>query len=284
MVPAGGVEHGAGEVVEPRDVRATGARQGPGAVDDDLGDQHLAVRGRDRPGSRALVPAHLCDGDAEAGDAAETVTLRHVAEVGLDLRLTRVGPRPTRVQIERERVEMARDVARTPRIGVVPPGPPDLVGRLENRHLLESGPTQHDGCRDTGETRADHHGRVSAVRTVSGSGTTRRPGSPANPGTRPGPARGSRSATAHETTWEVRRWDDRNSGSCRRAASSSGSRTCRSPHRTARGPRSGRGEAVRCDGWRGWRRHLAGDHSRSHWLPRGGICTVRRPVCRGHAG
>jgi hypothetical protein len=50
---------------------------------------------------------------------------------------------------------VARDVARTPRVGVVAPGPADLTGALEDDEILTAGATELRGHRDPGEPGAD---------------------------------------------------------------------------------------------------------------------------------
>ena len=65
---------------------------------------------------------------------------RDVLEVGLDLRLGRVATRPPRVRVERELVQVRRDVAGGAGIGVVVPDTADALAALEHRHVVDSRP------------------------------------------------------------------------------------------------------------------------------------------------
>ena len=80
---------------------------------------------------------------------------RDVLEVGLDLGLGRVAARPARVRVERELVQVRRDVAGGAGIGVVVPDATDALAALEHRHVLVAGPAQHHRRADAAEAAAD---------------------------------------------------------------------------------------------------------------------------------
>src|SRR5919198_1372549 len=77
------------------------------------------------------------------------------ANVVLDLVLRRERSRPVRVELERVRVEMRRDVAGRARVGVVTPGPADLAAPLENEEVVAAVFAQPDGGPQAGEPAAD---------------------------------------------------------------------------------------------------------------------------------
>ncbi len=63
---------------------------------------------------------------------------------------------PVRVGPERIAVEVGRDVAHEPGVGVVMPGPADGVGRLHDPEVGDAGATKVIAEAHAGQARADH--------------------------------------------------------------------------------------------------------------------------------
>jgi hypothetical protein len=78
-----------------------------------------------------------------------------LAEVGGDLRVRRVAPRPVGVLRERERVQRRRDVAPAAGVGVLPPDAADVVALLEDHDVVMAGPLERRGDGDAAEPRTD---------------------------------------------------------------------------------------------------------------------------------
>ena len=99
-----------------------------------------------RPAGALLVPAGAAHpGMPKRQWGSNSVLLGAVVEVGADLGLGRVGPRPVALDLERERVEVRGDVAGAARIAVVVPGAADAAPLLEQDEVLEAGLLQPDG-------------------------------------------------------------------------------------------------------------------------------------------
>ena len=94
---------------------------------------------------------------AEHQVAAEVEVVGDRLQVGEDLRLIGVGAAPRPVRRERERVQVALDVARRARIDVLPPGSADAVGALDDHQVINAfAPQRH--CRgESAETGPDDH-------------------------------------------------------------------------------------------------------------------------------
>ena len=74
-----------------------------------------------------------------------------------DLRLRGAQPRPVAALGERERVQVAGDVARRARVAVVEPGAADLRRAVEDHDVGDAVAPELDRRGDTAEARADHH-------------------------------------------------------------------------------------------------------------------------------
>jgi hypothetical protein len=87
--------------------------------------------------------------------AAQVEIIGHRLEVRKDLGLISVGAGPTAVRRERERIEVALDIARRTRIGVLPPRAADAVGPLDDHDVVDTFAAQSDRCGKTAETGSD---------------------------------------------------------------------------------------------------------------------------------
>src|ERR1700722_13212153 len=85
---------------------------------------------------------------------AESMLVGHLLQVGQDLGLVGVGLAPPRVERERVRVQVRRDVTRRTRKGVVPPRPAESVGAIEDGEVVAT-LGQLDAHRDAPGARAD---------------------------------------------------------------------------------------------------------------------------------
>ena len=142
------------EGVETRDVRQAGVGEVPGARDQPASRVGPA-RSPHRPPLGLGVPARFEHVRPEAQVRGEALVLGEANEVVLDLRARRVEARPLRVRREREAVEVARDVARGARVGVVPPGPADLLGAVQDEEVLAAVTPQLGAHAEAGESGAD---------------------------------------------------------------------------------------------------------------------------------
>ena len=156
VVPLSGVEHRPGELVQTRHVeppwlmpRSGGQDQNPGAV--------LAVGGLHKPAPRVLVPPGLDDTDAAPQHLTDSVTVRGRAQVVVDLPLPGEDPAPPRVGGEGVGVQRGRNIAGAPRVGVLPPGSPELRRLLQHHKVTPALLAQPDRGTDAGEPGADHH-------------------------------------------------------------------------------------------------------------------------------
>ena len=162
MLPTGGVEDRALEVVEPRPVRITRDVEEPDRAHEHVTLIRAPVVEANRPHVAIVVPGGRLHGDAEFQVRAETELVDRLLEVLLQLRLLRVGARPV-VGLEREAVEMRPDVDLGAGVRVVPPGPADTEGRLVDRERVDACPPQLHANRDPAEpgTDDDHPRRPS---------------------------------------------------------------------------------------------------------------------------
>ena len=102
------------------------------------------------------APALLVEGrrehlGREAHARCDAVLLRDPAEVGVDLGLPGEPPRPPVLGREGERVQVARDVAGRPRVGVLAPDPADVVAALEQHEVGDPRLEQLHGRADAAE-------------------------------------------------------------------------------------------------------------------------------------
>ena len=174
VVPTGRVEDRAAEPVEARDVGRDGRTEHAERAHDDVGLDDLAVvadgqaphRGRRRP----IAPARTSVPSRRYGSSPKRST--HVFEVGADLRLSGVGPRPRGIGGERERVEVRLDVALGAGIAVVQPGTADARGLLQDHEVPVAAFEQADAGADASGSGSDDRDTTRAfgfglVRVVS---------------------------------------------------------------------------------------------------------------------
>jgi len=154
VIPAGAVERCAGERVETLDVGVAGMVQDAGGADHHIGLVGLAAGELDVP--TGAVVAQPTDLGVELDEVAHAEACRHVLQVGEDLRPGSEGVRPVGVRCEREAVQVRGDVARDPRIGVVPPRAAQSVGLLVYDDRVEAGLLQLDRAEDAGHAGTDH--------------------------------------------------------------------------------------------------------------------------------
>ena len=165
VVPLGGVEAVALEAA--RQARDGGLVELARRHDHGVGRALPAAR-LDPPVPRRVVPAARADVRAGLDDVLEALLGDDLAQVGEDVGLGRAQPHPVAALGERERVEVARDVARGARIGVVEPGAAEPVGLLEDRDVRDAVAAQLDRRGDPAEAGSDddHAGHQSTY-TVS---------------------------------------------------------------------------------------------------------------------
>ncbi len=156
MVPAGGVKSRAREAAKPGEVRDDRFGECPGR-------EHYMPRGP--PASRRLqrpellgrAPAQFLDRTVEDQAAAQVELVGDAAEVGVQLMLLGVRVAPVRVRCERERVQVALHVHRSPGVVVVAPHPTDVAGTIDQHEIVEPSLLQPHGGRDPAEPGADDH-------------------------------------------------------------------------------------------------------------------------------
>ncbi len=170
VVPASGVEHISREVHEAGDVGQLGLDQRAGG-----GDQRArpdgAARGIDLVA--VALPARVEQLAAELDVGQEVFVASDAPEVGMDLRLVRVGARPVRVLREGEGVDVAGDVTGRAGVGVVAPDTADVVGALDDHEVLAPRPLELRAHGQAGEPGAhDHHVRLPSYAHVSNNAVT----------------------------------------------------------------------------------------------------------------
>ncbi len=107
----------------------------------------------DRPAARVVVPGAGRDLAPSATSRSTPWSRATPLEVVEDLLLRRAQPRPVAALREGERVQVARDVARRARVGVVEPRPADAGGRVEDRDVREAVRCELDRGGDRRRTR-----------------------------------------------------------------------------------------------------------------------------------
>ena len=154
VVPPRRVEHRPGEAVQTGHCGQLRLGEAAGG-----GHQHLRREGPaiglHAPAARVLVPPRPCHLRAEPDQGLDPAVAGNVPEVVEDLGLRSEEAAPVRVQRERERVQVRRDVARTARVCVRPPRPAEPVVALEDHEVLVSSLAQPDRGADAAESRAD---------------------------------------------------------------------------------------------------------------------------------
>jgi len=108
---------------------------------------------------RGFVVAGLRHFGAEAQVRTNAVLVGAAFQVGLDFRLRGEHPRPLRVLLEGERVEMRLNVAGATRIGVVAPSAADAVGAFQHQKVAVAFLLQAYRHTQPGEAGADDQGR-----------------------------------------------------------------------------------------------------------------------------
>ena len=172
MVPAGRVEHGAGELVDPRDVGGVHVAEHPDRADEDLDVVVVTVVGGDVPHRGALVPRRGGDAVVEPDVRCERVLVDTVLEVLEDLGLRPVRARPVALDLERVRVERRRHITRTAGIGVVVPRAADARRPLEDGERVDARLEELDPEADpTGPRPDDPDANHSTVMARSGQPT-----------------------------------------------------------------------------------------------------------------
>src|SRR5207248_1890872 len=110
----------------------------------------------------------------------DAVLVRAVPQVRQDLVPGREHPGPARVLLERERVQVRRDVAGAARIRVVPPGTAEVAGLLQDDEVLAACLLELDPHAQPGKPGPDDHDLSHSSRgyrrvTPRGRGSVRRP-------------------------------------------------------------------------------------------------------------
>jgi hypothetical protein len=154
VVPPGRVHRRAREVADPRDVRQLRLGEDPGRPDDVARRDRAAVRGRQAPEVRVLVPLGARHGGGQPQPGPQPVVVDELLGVGLQLVARRVHARP-RLLAERELVAERRDVDLDAGIAVPVPGAADPVAFLEQDEVLDARSLDRDGGADAREARAD---------------------------------------------------------------------------------------------------------------------------------
>ncbi len=173
VVPAGRVEHRAGELGEALDVGQLRVRDQPGRADQHVRGE-LPGRRRDPPAGVRGVPA----GGEHVGIEADVVEQAGRASqapcVVLHLVAGRVEVAPVRVGHGTQLVQRRRRVDADPRVGVVAPHPADVVGPLQQDEVVHTPPQQGQAHGESGEPRThDGDPRMTgrrAARHVGGAG------------------------------------------------------------------------------------------------------------------
>jgi hypothetical protein len=132
-------------------------RSGPG---DQVPGADLALAGGDPRAAGVLVPGRRGHLVPEPDQRAQPVVVGDIAQVAAQLGLGGEGLAPVGLGREGERVQVGLDVAAAAGVGVVPPGPADVGGPLQQHQVAVSGPAQRDGGAQAGEPGADdgdHH-------------------------------------------------------------------------------------------------------------------------------
>ena len=132
VVPFGRMESGTTEFVAALDVGQGRDVQRARARDQELPDEFAAVFGEDVPALLVVVPVGSVDVRIELDVAAQPVFLGDSLEVVPDLGLIGERVLPVGLGLERERVQVRRDVAGAAGVTVVAPRAADVVELLQD--------------------------------------------------------------------------------------------------------------------------------------------------------
>jgi hypothetical protein len=165
VVPPRRVEGRATERLDAGERRHEGARQladrRHDEVDLQVGRGPVSGTARPRrhgPAAPLLVVRRGDHLGPRADQPEQPFSLGDVLDVGEDLRLLAVAPRPLRVGGERVGVERGRHVARGAGVGVVAPDPAHPVGLLQHGHPGDAAPHQLARGSEPSEARTDDCG------------------------------------------------------------------------------------------------------------------------------
>ncbi len=163
VVPPGRVPGRSGKGVEALEVGDVGPVElTTGEHDSVRLELRVAVGSAQRqsPGPGPPVELGTGDGRGQAEVGPEVELLDEVLGVGEDLGLLREASAPVGLRGERERVQLGGDVAGGPRVDVVPPGPADAVGLLDDGEAAHPRPDELGGGGQARQPATDDgHGR-----------------------------------------------------------------------------------------------------------------------------
>ena len=123
-------------------------------ADHDVEFAGLAVFAGERPPLIGIRPPQRRDTRARDEMLGQIMVGGDLLDVREDLRLVGEGLAPAGVQRERVGVEVRRHVARRAGVGVLAPGPAEVVAAVEDREVI-SAAGELDAHRDPAKTRAD---------------------------------------------------------------------------------------------------------------------------------
>ncbi|MCY1501190.1 hypothetical protein D9M68_352570 [compost metagenome] len=177
MVPLLGVEHRALELLQAVEPGNRRGGQGAHAGHHELRAVAVAEGVLEVPQLRALVPAQLGDLGAQQGLVLQAVFLPAAFQVALDFRLLGEHPRPLRVRLEGEGIQVRLHVAAAARVVVDPPGAADAGFLLDQQEIVLALLFQADGHAEAGKAAADDGDLAMAGRGDGGCGGIHRPSS-----------------------------------------------------------------------------------------------------------
>src|ERR1700730_15401860 len=148
-------QRGAGEIVAPHDVGAGRPVELPDGGDDGAGPERVAIVESEVPSGAALVELGGGDARTEPEVGADPAVRGQSAQVGQDLLPRREATAPAG-RPERERVQVRRHVAGEARVGIVAPGPPEVVASVDDEEVLDAGLLERRGHADSPEPGAGH--------------------------------------------------------------------------------------------------------------------------------
>jgi len=156
VLPAGGVEFGSLEVVEPGPVGIARHVEEADCAHERVAPVDGPVVELNRPDVAVLVPRGGLHGDAELQVRPQAELVDRLLEVLLQLGLRGVRAGPV-VGLEREAVQVRADIDLGAGVGVVPPRPADPERGLVDRERVEVGLLHLHARRDAAEAGTDHH-------------------------------------------------------------------------------------------------------------------------------
>jgi hypothetical protein len=137
VVPAGGVDELALEVVEAFEIRRLRVDERADRADHEPGGHLLTVH-REPPEVGVLVPGSRGDLAGQADVRSQPVLVDVVVDIGLDLVPLREESRPVVLELVRELVSAGRDVDADAGIRVVAPRAAHVVRALEDREVVHA--------------------------------------------------------------------------------------------------------------------------------------------------